>query len=85
MTLKKLKNRFQGSHLLNGASVLKFLKQEAGGIAIYAALAMPVFGAMAGVGLDMSVWYALKRDVQGMSDAAAIAAAHSILSGEVTS
>jgi Flp pilus assembly protein TadG len=58
-----------------------FWRRQSGGLAIYAALSLPVVAGMVGVGLDMSVWYALKRDVQGMADAGAIGAAQTLLSG----
>jgi hypothetical protein len=57
-----------------------FWRQQSGGLAIYAALSLPMIAGMAGIGLDMSVWYALKRDVQNVADAAAIGAAQEILS-----
>jgi Flp pilus assembly protein TadG len=58
-----------------------FWRRQSGGLAIYAALSLPLFLGMAGVGLDMSVWYAMKRDVQGMVDSAAISAAHTLMGG----
>ncbi len=56
-----------------------FWRRQSGGLAIYAALSLPIVAGMVGMGLDMSVWYALKRDVQGIADAAAVGAAQEIL------
>ena len=51
-----------------------FLRNQTGSIAVYTALTMPVLAGMVGFGLDTSMWYAMKRDVQGTADAAAVAA-----------
>jgi hypothetical protein len=58
-----------------------FWHRQSGGLAIYAALSLPLIAGMVGVGLDMSVWYAVKRDVQGVADAAVVTAAHTIFQG----
>jgi Flp pilus assembly protein TadG len=50
-------------------------------LAIYAALSLPLIAGMVGVGLDMSVWYSMKREVQGVADAAVVTAAHTIFQG----
>jgi len=65
----------------SGGSFKQFLRQQGGSIAIYAALTLPVVAGIAGFGLDTSVWYAMKRDVQGMADAAAVAAAQTKMQG----
>jgi hypothetical protein len=64
---------------LQRQSLGDFWRRQCGGLAIYAALSLPIVAGMVGMGLDMSVWYALKRNVQGMVDAAAIGAAQEIL------
>ncbi len=58
-----------------------FLRRQTGSIAVYAALTLPILAGVMGLGLDVSVWYAMKRDVQGMADSAAIAAAHTLMGG----
>jgi Flp pilus assembly protein TadG len=58
-----------------------FLCNQAGGLAVYAALTLPVVAGLVGFGLDTSVWYAKRRDVQGMADAASVAAAHTTMQG----
>jgi len=64
-----------------GGSFKKFLRRQGGSVAVYAALTLPVVAGLAGFGLDTSVWYAVKRDVQGMADAAAVAAAQTKMQG----
>ena len=49
-----------------------FLCNQAGGLAVYAALTLPVVAGLVGFGLDTSVWYAMRRNVQGMADAAGL-------------
>jgi Flp pilus assembly protein TadG len=58
-----------------------FWRRQSGGLAIYAALSLPLIAGMVGVGLDMSVWYSMKREVQGVADAAVVTAAHTIFQG----
>lgn len=58
-----------------------FWRRQSGGLAIYAALSLPIVAGMVGMGLDMSVWYAMKRDMQGIADAAAVGAAHTLFQG----
>jgi Flp pilus assembly protein TadG len=58
-----------------------FWRRQSGGLAIYAALSLPLIAGMVGVGLDMSVWYAMKREVQGIADAAVVTAAHTMFQG----
>ena len=58
-----------------------FWRDRHGGVAVYAALSLPVVAGLAGFGLDTSVWFALKRDVRGMADAAAVSAAHTKMQG----
>jgi Flp pilus assembly protein TadG len=50
-------------------SFREFLRYETGGMAAFAALLAPVLAGFIGMGLDMSIWYAMKRDVQGIADA----------------
>jgi len=57
------------------------VRNRDGGVAIYAALTLPVIAGLMGFGLDTSIWFALKRDVRGMADAAAVAAAHTKMQG----
>jgi Flp pilus assembly protein TadG len=64
-----------------GRSFKELLRREGGSVAIYAALTLPVVAGIAGFGLDTSIWYAVKRDVQGMADAAAVAAAQTKMQG----
>jgi Flp pilus assembly protein TadG len=55
----------------NMTGLKAFLCDQGGGIAVFAALTLPVVAGLVGFGLDTSVWYAMKRDVRGMTDAAA--------------
>jgi hypothetical protein len=62
-------------------SFKQFLRSRDGGVAVFGVFMMPVLAGFVGMGLDMSVWYAMKRDVQGIADAAAIGAAQTQFQG----
>ena len=50
-------------------------RHAGGGVLIYTALAAPVMIGFTGLAVDGGVWYAEKRDVQSIADAAAVAGA----------
>ena len=50
-------------------------RDVAGGVLIYTAFAAPVMIGFTGLAVDGGVWYAEKRDVQSIADAAAVAGA----------
>jgi hypothetical protein len=81
MLLKKLtiEPRREGSP--GNRSFKQFLRSRDGGIAVFGVFLMPVLAGFVGMGLDMSVWYAMKRDVQGIADAAAIGAVQTQFQG----
>lgn len=56
------------------------LRCEAGNVAMYLALSMPVFLGAAGLAVDATSWYTTKRSVQNGVDAAAYAGALSLAS-----
>jgi Putative Flp pilus-assembly TadE/G-like len=72
--LRQLLARFRAH-----AKALAFDKR--GGIAIWMALGMPVVFGFAGLGLDVSSWYMDRRIMQTAVDAAAVEAAHELMSG----
>ncbi len=51
------------------------LKAETGAVAIYVAVAIPLFVGGAGLAVDATSWYRAKRNMQSGADAAAYAAA----------
>ena len=61
-----------------GATTLS--RDRRGAIALITLLAFPVLAGFVGLGIDASVWYAARRDLQTAADAAAIAAAYEITS-----
>lgn len=58
-----------------------FCADRRGSVLTLAAFALPVMVGFVGLGLDASSWYAQKRQVQGIADAAAVAGAVEKLSG----
>jgi Flp pilus assembly protein TadG len=81
MFLKKPSGFSRRRDLFAPQALADFLRRQTGSIAVYAALSLPILAGVVGFGLDMSVWYAMKRDVQGIADSAAIAAAHTLMGG----
>lgn len=65
-----------------GDKIRGLFRRSEGSVVVYAALTLPVVAGLMGFGLDTSVWYAMKRDVRGMADAAAVAAAYSKMQGD---
>lgn len=59
----------------------RFTKQEHGAIAVMFALMLPVIVGLIGLGVEVGLWYSVKRNLQGAADAAAIAAAYEISDG----
>ena len=72
----------QYSKLLLLPKLKAFAREKTGSIAVYGALFMTTAAGLAGMGMDMSIWYAMKRDVQGMADAAAVSAAYAVLQNQ---
>ena len=81
MFLRKPSGFSRRRELFAPQALADFLRRQTGSIAVYAALSLPILAGVVGFGLDMSVWYAMKRDVQGIADSAAIAAAHTLMGG----
>jgi Flp pilus assembly protein TadG len=58
--------------------LLSALKAETGAVAVYVAVAIPLFVGGAGLAIDATSWYRAKRNMQSGVDAAAYAAAVNI-------
>lgn len=58
------------------------LRNQTGGTTVLVAFAVPVFVGGLGLGVDTSVWYMEKRQVQQQADAAALGAARMLGSGQ---
>ncbi len=56
-----------------------FLKEEYGGVLIYAGFALPVLLGVSALAVDVATWHAHKRAVQTAADAAAMAGAGELL------
>ena len=61
------------------AFLTKLLRDRAGGIMIYAAITAPVIIGMAGLSIDVGLWYAQKRLIQSAVDSAALAGSLEVL------
>jgi Flp pilus assembly protein TadG len=61
-----------------------FAADERGGVAVYAAIAMPLVLGSIGLGVDVGLAYSLRQEAQHQADAAAMAAALEIASGKTT-
>ena len=46
-----------------------FLRDVSGSVLSFVAVGLPVFVGVVGVGIDLSNWYAVRRQVQGIADA----------------
>ncbi|MFC4172917.1 pilus assembly protein TadG-related protein [Microvirga sp. GCM10011540] len=57
------------------ASILGFVQDRSGNVAVTAALALPILLGGSGLGLEISYWYATQRLMQNAADSAAVAAA----------
>jgi uncharacterized membrane protein len=58
------------------------LRDERGAVGIVAALAAPVLVGIVALGVEVGLWYAVKREAQTAADSAAIAAARAVASGQ---
>lgn len=56
----------------------RWLADRSGAVALYIALALPMFVGAAGLAVDVASWYSAKRTIQSAADAAAYAAALSL-------
>lgn len=57
------------------SALLHFCQESSGGVMVYFGLMLPVLLGVAGLAVDASLWYAHKRVVQSVADAAAIGGA----------
>jgi hypothetical protein len=57
------------------------LRDGSGGALVVAGILLPVVIGFAGVGVDLTHWYAQRRAMQNMADGAAIAATHAVMAG----
>ena len=57
------------------------LKDRNGGALVIAGVLLPVIIGFAGLGIDLTHWYAERRAMQNMADGAAIAATHAVMAG----
>src|SRR5579859_4413196 len=64
--------------------IKQFLKCNNGAIAVMTALLMTVMLGMAGLGIEISYWYTVKRSMQAAADAAVIEAAAQYIAGNTT-
>ena len=55
--------------------LLRFCRESCGGVMVYTGLMLPVLLGFAGLSVDVGVWYANKRVVQAVADAAALGGA----------
>lgn len=54
-----------------------------GSVLTFVAFALPVLVGFVGLGLDLSSWFAAKRNIQGMADAAAIGATYTYIADDM--
>ena len=57
------------------------LRDRSGGALVVAGILLPAVIGFAGLGVDLTHWYAERRAMQNMADGAAIAATHAVMSG----
>jgi len=62
-----------------------FARNDSGAIIIMFALMLPVIVGFVGLGLEVAMWYSVKRNLQSAADAAALAAAYEIAAGNTAS
>ncbi len=60
----------------------RLLADRKGVIAMVAAIAFPILITIAGFGTEVALWYSAKRQMQGVADSAALAAALGMQAGE---
>lgn len=61
----------------------RLLKDRRGSAISFVAFALPVIVGFVGLGLDLSSWFAAKRNIQGMADAAAVGATYTYISEDM--
>ena len=61
--------------------VKTFARNKPGSVMLMSGLMMPVLIGFAGLGLDVTIWYLAKRQIQTAADAGAIAGAHTLAKG----
>lgn len=74
----KLMGRERSSKALRGLAV-RLLRDRSGSTVIYVALVAPVLAGLAGLAIDVGVWYADSRRAQSAVDSAAVAGALEII------
>jgi len=62
-------------------SLCALLRDRSGGALVVAGILLPAVIGFAGLGVDLTHWYAERRAMQNMADGAAIAATHAVMSG----
>src|SRR3546814_2061784 len=64
-----------------GRETCALLRDRSGGALVVVAVLMPAVIGFAGLGVDLTHWYAERRAMQNMADGAAIAATHAVMAG----
>lgn len=60
--------------ILSG-NLLRFCRETSGGVMAYVGILLPILLAVAGLSVDVGLWYANKRVVQSAADASALGGA----------
>lgn len=64
------------------AAIRDWIRDTRGAAMVMVAVTLPVLLGMAGLGVDLSGWYAERRITQNMADSAAVAATHAKMAGK---
>lgn len=62
-------------------TLCRLLRDRSGGALVVAGILLPAVIGFAGLGVDLTHWYAERRAMQNMVDSAAIAATHAVMAG----
>ncbi|MEX2409390.1 MAG: Tad domain-containing protein, partial [Rhodovibrionaceae bacterium] len=62
--------------------VKTWVKETKGSVMVLVALSLPVVVGVAGLGIDLSSWYAERRMTQNIADSAVVAATHAVMAGQ---
>lgn len=65
-----------------GQFLTRWLKETRGSMMTMVAFGLPVILGMAGMGIDLSNWYAERRSTQNIADSASVAATHAVMAGK---